>query len=188
MIPFRTSRIFHTKATAHEQMTRDPVAGVVATRRRNIRDESMWVPIPALIAIGLALILSGHLIPGLNPRLGNMAQIPALQGPSQLDSTIWLSVFPMNDHIYVTTADRRSFTYPVGGNSLELEELTQYLHRRTRNLALSSNLAMELSPYHAVVNLAVDKRIAYGDFRPIIYALATAKISNYSFETLSIDR
>lgn len=188
MISFRTSRIFRRGAETPGIFTSDPVSSVVATRRRNIRDDAMWVPIPALIAIGLALILSGHLIPGLNPRLGNMAQIPALQGPSQLDSTIWLSVFPRNDRIYVTTADRRSFTYPVGGDSLELKELTQYLHKRTRNLALSSNLAMELSPYHAVVNLAVDKRIAYGDFRPIIYALAAAKISNYSFETLSIDR
>lgn len=183
--PFTTS--LKAKVGGTHRFTRDPIASTVALRKRSIREATEWFPLPALIALGLALVLSGHLIPGLNPRLGNMAQIPILKGPSQLDSTIWLSVYPRGDAIVVTTADRRSFSYSRRTDKLELKELIGYLQMRTRNLALSSNLAMELSPFHTVVNLAVDKSIPFGEFRPIIYALAAAKISNYSFETLSID-
>lgn len=175
------------KVGANHQFTRDPITYSVAERKKNIRAANKWFPLPALIALGLTLVLSGHLIPGLNPRLGNMAQIPVLKGPSQHDSTIWLSVFPVGDRIYVTTADRRSFHYRMDGEQLDLQALVQYLQKKTRNLALSSNLAMEISPYHTVVNLAVDKRLSFGAFRPILYSLAKAKISRYSFETLSIN-
>lgn len=172
---------------ANHQFTRDPIAYSVAQRKKHIRAANRWFPMPALIALGLALVLSGHLIPGLNPRLGNMAQIPTLVGPSQHDSTIWLSIYPVGDSIRVTTSDRQSFSYQADGGELDLTELIQYLQLKTRNLALSSNLAMEVSPYHTVVNLAVDKRLSFGAFRPILYALASAKISRYSFETLSIN-
>lgn len=134
------------------------------------------------------MVLSGHLIPGLNPRLGNMANIPILKQPPIKEGGIWISVYQENHKIMIATSDRETFSYSLPINSIDkLKEFSSYLKKKTLDFSISANLNMEANLENTKLSIAVDKDISYHSFRPILYALAKARISKYSFETLIVE-
>ena len=142
-----------------------------------------WYPYPALISFGLVMILIGHLIPGLNPRLGSRANVIEFPAARVSDSVLWLGVFAENDRVVLTTSDRMRFDWPLVATAADLKQFSNYLDQRRRKEALAAGLAHATTFDKTMVVLSLDQRLKYVHIRPILNALAAAGISKYGFET-----
>ena len=153
--------------------------------QERLRQPGLWYPYPAMISFALIVILTGHLLPGLNPRLGSRAEIIEFYGKSERAGAIWLGVLMAKDRIYVRTAERSTFSWSAKSDRMkDLQAFTRYLKDRAKKEALSSGLSLEGHLTRTTVVLAVDQRLKYVHIRPIIMALAEAGISHYAFETI----
>src|SRR4051812_41927015 len=70
-----------------------------------------WFPYPWLISASFILIFSSHILFGLNPRLGNPANVPALDAPPSYEGSIWMSVSLQDQDVVIVTADRKIFRW-----------------------------------------------------------------------------
>lgn len=148
------------------------------------KEDTTWYPVPALLAFGLVLLLSGHLMPSLNPRLGNQSEVTSSSHETDKEGAIWISIYPKNESIHIETSDRFSFKYSSDlEEPKEMEDFISYLKKKTLQTALSSSLSLKAYKINHKVTISVDKNMTYGKFRPILYAMAKADISNYVFET-----
>lgn len=152
--------------------------------RERLIKTSFWFPAPALISFALALILSGQLLPNLNPRLGSRANILNFQAEREKEGAIWLGIYPLNNHLILTTSDKKVFKLPlVIKDSNELREFREYLldllNKETVKLALN----LDPNPIRLTAVLAVDEKLNFAHIRPLIYLLASVGISKYGFET-----
>ncbi|MDQ3234943.1 MAG: hypothetical protein M3Q07_24310, partial [Pseudobdellovibrionaceae bacterium] len=80
--------------------------------KERLQEPILWFPFPALIAFGLVIILRGHLLTGLNPRLGARVDVIQYDAKNLPDGGIWLGVFQDGKQVLVVTSDRRRFTWP----------------------------------------------------------------------------
>lgn len=152
--------------------------------KERLQDPILWFPFPALIAFGLVIILRGHLLTGLNPRLG--ARVDVIQYPAKNlpDGGIWLGVFQDGKKVLVVTSDRHRFSWPIDSQNLkDTEPLIKYLQNRVKKEAYSTAIKLESNITRTTAVLAVDQKLKYIHLRPIIYALAEARIAKYGFET-----
>jgi hypothetical protein len=152
---------------------------------RDRLDENLhWFPVPALLAFGLVLLLTGHILFGTNPRAGNPANIISFPSEPRPDAAIWMSVTPIGDEIVVTTGDRQVFKWRQQvRNAQELGFFVKYLKERVANEIEAAALAKRALKSQTTAVIAADQRLKYLHIRPIIYALAEAGISQYAFET-----
>jgi biopolymer transport protein ExbD len=156
-------------------------AGAVRDR---LDENPNWFPIPAFIAFGLVIVLTGHILFGTNPRAGNPANIISFPSEPRADAAIWLSVTPIDDQIVVTTSDRKVFKWRQQVRTpVELSAFTNYLKRRVADEVEAAAMAKRALKKQATAVIAADQRLKYLHIRPIIYALAEAGISQYAFET-----
>lgn len=152
--------------------------------KERMHDPILWFPFPALIAFGLIIILRGHLLTGLNPRLGARVDVLEYAARPFQDGGIWLGVYPDLDKVVVVTSDRKKFSWPLESSSMEdMMPLINYLKERTKKEAYSTAIKLESNQTRTTAVLAVDQRLKYLHLRPVIYALAEAKIAKYGFET-----
>lgn len=152
--------------------------------RERLQDPLVWFPFPALIAFGLVIILRGHLFSGVNHRLGTEANVVELSAEPLRSPGIWMSITQSGNDILIVTDDRRLFKVPLAAPNVEsLAPFVSYLNQRTRANAFKTTLDLELDADRIRVVMAVDQELKYIHIRPILYALAEAKISNYGFET-----
>ena len=155
--------------------------------RERLQDPLVWFPFPALIAFGLVIVLRGHLFGGVNHRLGTEANVVELAAEPLRSPGIWMSITESGNDILIVMDDRRLFKVPLATPNVEsLAPLVQYLDQRTRESAFKTTLDLELDADRIRVVMAVDQKLKYIHIRPILYALAEAKISNYGFETKMI--
>jgi len=158
----------------------------VATQQR-LREPLWWFPYPFLIAIGMVLLLTGHLVFAINPRMGHPASLINFPAQMRPDSAIWFSMTPIDHDIVITTNDRLIFRWP---QNLAPAQATQpfvaYLRRRVANEIDSAALLKRAPSTPMTVVIAADQRLKYLHLRPILAALAEAGITSYAFETLVI--
>lgn len=156
-----------------------------ATAVRDRLDENpQWFPIPAFIAFGLVIVLTGHILFGTNPRAGNPANIISFPSEARPDAAIWMSVTPIGDDIVVTTSDRKVFKWRQQvRNAEELGQFVGYLKARVAEEIQAAAMAKRALKTQTNAVIAADQRLKYVHIRPIIYALAQAGISQYAFET-----
>lgn len=149
-----------------------------------LRTDSPWYPIPAFISFTLVLILSAHLLPGLNPRLGSLGEVLAYQSPPQKEGSIWLGIYAKNQRLIVVTADRQRFEVPLReAGHAGIPELVTYLKKRVKDEVIATGLAMETNLIRSKAVIAMDQTLKYVHLRPILAALGEAKITRYGFET-----
>lgn len=144
-----------------------------------------WFPFPALVSFVLALLLSTHMMFALNQRLGNSAHLLELDGTPSPEGAIWLAITrEEKDHtVWITTPEHQIFHWPAGTKDPQSAAgLIRYLEHKVVNITHSTALLQANKPSERLVVLAVDKRLAYADIKPIIYALSVVGISNYAFE------
>ncbi len=152
--------------------------------RERLSDPILWFPFPALIGFGLVIILRGQLLSGFNHRLGTQADVVQLEAKPLQNSGIWLSVYQKGDRIVVVTDDHDRFEWPLGVQDVAtMKPLLSYLQKRSREEAFKSTLSMETEADRVRAVLSVDQKLKYIHVRPILFALAKAKIANYGFET-----
>ncbi len=152
--------------------------------KERLNEPILWFPYPALVAFGLVIILRGHLLTGMNPRLGARVDVIQYSGQHLQDGGIWLGIYPENNQVVVVSSDRRRFSWPIQSQNLaELEPLIKYLKERVQKEAYSTAIKMESSLTRSTAVLAVDQKLKYIHLRPVIYALAEARIAKYGFET-----
>jgi hypothetical protein len=158
----------------------------VATQQR-LSEPLWWFPYPILIAIGMVLILTGHLVFAINPRMGHPASLINFPAQMRPDSAIWFSMTPIDHDIVITTNDRLIFRWP---QDLTPAQTTQpfvaYLRRRVAIEIDSAALLKRAPNTPLTVVIAADQRLKYLHLRPVIAALAEAGITSYAFETLVI--
>lgn len=152
--------------------------------KERLQEPILWFPFPALVAFGLVIILRGHLLTGLNPRLGARVDVIQYDAQNIPDGGIWLGVFQDGKNVLVVTSDRRRFSWPIDSDSMkDVEPLVSYLKNRVKKEAYSTAIKMESNLTRTTAVLAVDQKLKYIHLRPVIYALAEARIAKYGFET-----
>jgi hypothetical protein len=152
--------------------------------KERLQEPILWFPFPALIAFGLVIILRGHLLTGLNPRLGARVDVIQYDAKNLPDGGIWLGVFQDGKQVLVVTSDRRRFTWPIDSTNMkDVEPLVSYLRNRVKKEAYSTAIKLESNLTRTTAVLAVDQKLKYIHLRPVIYALAEARIAKYGFET-----
>lgn len=152
--------------------------------KERLQEPVLWFPFPALIAFGLVIILRGHLLTGLNPRLGARVDVIQYDAKNLPDGGIWLGVFQDGKHVLVVTSDRRRFSWPIDSQDMkDIEPLVTYLQNRVKKEAYSTAIKLESNLTRTTAVLAVDQKLKYIHLRPVIYALAEARIAKYGFET-----
>ncbi|HYX38284.1 MAG TPA: hypothetical protein VE954_34715 [Oligoflexus sp.] len=152
--------------------------------KERLQEPILWFPFPALIAFGLVIILRGHLLTGLNPRLGARVDVIQYDAKNLPDGGIWLGVFQDGKQVLVVTSDRRRFTWPIDSQNMkDVEPLVTYLKNRVKKEAYSTAIKLESNLTRTTAVLAVDQKLKYIHLRPVIYALAEARIAKYGFET-----
>ncbi|MCX6127836.1 MAG: hypothetical protein NTX25_02080 [Proteobacteria bacterium] len=157
--------------------------------KERLQEPVLWFPFPALIAFGLVIILRGHLLTGLNPRLGARVDVIEKIAPNLPDGGIWLGIYEENGLIVVVSSDRRRFSWSVSSlNIKDIDPLISYLQNRVKKEAYSTAIKMESNLTRTTAVLAVDQKLKYSHLRPVIYALAEARIAKYGFETRIINQ
>ena len=152
--------------------------------KERLQEPVLWFPFPALIAFGLVIILRGHLLTGLNPRLGARVDVIQYDAKNLPDGGIWLGVFQDGKKVLVVTSDRRRFSWPIDSQNIkDVEPLVTYLQSRVKKEAYSTAIKLESNLTRTTAVLAVDQKLKYIHLRPVIYALAEARIAKYGFET-----
>ncbi len=166
------------------QLEDKPHNRAVFSQLERLKENIWWFPFPALIAFGLVFILAGHLLTDLNPRLGSVTDPIQLNTKPFPDGAIWMAINVNADHITVTTADRKKFSWPALHTTMrDLEPFTSYLKKKKQEEIYKSVRLLENSAVRSRVVIAVDQNAKYIHIRPVIYALAEAGISKYGFET-----
>ncbi len=152
--------------------------------KERLQEPVLWFPFPALIAFGLVIILRGHLLTGLNPRLGARVDVIQYDAKNLPDGGIWLGVFQDGKDVLVVTSDRRRFRWPIDSQDMkDIDPLVTYLQNRVKKEAYSTAIKLESNLTRTTAVLAVDQKLKYIHLRPVIYALAEARIAKYGFET-----
>jgi hypothetical protein len=152
--------------------------------KERLQEPILWFPFPALIAFGLVIILRGHLLTGLNPRLGARVDVIQYDAQNLPDGGIWLGVFQDGQQVLVVTSDRRRFSWPIDSQNMkDIDPLVTYLKGRVKKEAYSTAIKLESNQTRTTAVLAVDQKLKYIHLRPVIYALAEARIAKYGFET-----
>ncbi|MFW7378253.1 MAG: hypothetical protein ACOH5I_05570 [Oligoflexus sp.] len=157
--------------------------------KERLSEPLYWYPFPAMIGFTLVLILGGHLLTDLNPRLGARVDVIPFEAPRQRDGGIWLGVYQDGHHIHVVTSDRKKFSWDIDSNQAkDIDPLVKYLKVRVQKEIYGTAMKLEPNLTQSTAVIAVDQRLRYGHLRPVIYALAEARISRYGFETRIIHR
>ena len=147
-----------------------------------------WFPYPALLAFGLVLMLSCHLLNIVNHRVGQPANLINLPARAENEGSLYMSLRIYHDQLYVRMGDQSVFMFPQRITSVDdLSELRQYLQQWSERTIVKAAIAnaIEESMLHVVI--AADQRLKYLHVRPIINLLAEVGITNYSFETSMTD-
>lgn len=156
----------------------------VRSLKERLQKPLMWFPFPALIAFGLVIVLRGHLFSGFNHRLGTEASVIELNSEPLRSPGIWMSITQSGNDILIVMDDHQQFRVPLATPNIEaLNPLIKRLKERARTNAFKTSLDLTVDIDRIRVVLAVDQKLKFIHLRPILYALAEAKISNYGFET-----
>ena len=152
--------------------------------RERLIEPVLWFPFPALIGFGLVIILRGQLLTGFNHRVGTRADVVNLQASPLTTPGIWLSIYQEDEKLILVTDDHQRFSLPLAARDLtDMKPLIQYLKGRSADEAFKATLSLEADSARIRAVLAVDQKLKYIHIRPILFALAEARISNYGFET-----
>ncbi|MDB2447404.1 hypothetical protein N9W79_02130 [bacterium] len=152
--------------------------------KERLKEHVNWFPVPALISFVLVLLFIGHLLVNINPRLGNSAVILTMDAELEKEGSIWLSISEKEGQLYLTTYDRKMFSWPSKTKSLEpLSGFKKFLETTTAELAAQAAVSKFVSKSQTKVVLAVDQRLRYYHVRPILHILAEVGLDSYAFET-----
>lgn len=152
--------------------------------RVHLNDRGHWLPWPVFIPAVITLLLISQLIPLMNPRIGHPVNQDAIAGIPLNGFTIWLGISLDGDKVIVSTEDRQVFEWSEKIDSTEATKpLVEYLKKRVREITVDSALFGKSFRSQTRVILATDIETKFFHIRPVLYALAQARVTSYAFET-----
>ena len=140
-------------------------------------------PFVAFSGVGFVILLGLYTALSVNPRIQSIGKPVELSGPEAGDARLWIGVAARNEMVVIKGNDGRVFTWPLKGPSAqELSQFEKYLHERVHDIIVDGTLAdrLEKSTIQAVIS--VDEKLNFHHVRPVLYALASARITHYAFE------
>jgi hypothetical protein len=144
-----------------------------------------WFPYPFLISALLAMLFTGHVLLGLNHRLGNEVSLMTYPSEEAKEGAIWFSVAKKGVNLIVRMEDRQAFSWPLEAvKDQYFEGFKRKLKQKMTDLTLSASLRKMVLLDQSLVVMAVDQQLIFKDIKAIIHLLAQLGISEYAFETL----
>ncbi len=159
---------------------------ILEIKKEKLREGLDWFPIPFFISVLMAMILLAHVFQGINPRLGNPAALITFSSEPEKEGAIWFSV-SMEDqkNILITTRSRSVFRWSIEKpTQKDVGDFINYLKTQMLNESISVGLIGDSTVTQTTAVIAADQNLSFNHIRPIIHALAQAKINNYAFETV----
>lgn len=149
-----------------------------------LNDLLIYFPFALLFPLGIGLLLTAHIMSGVNYRAGNPSNPIDYHTPPISGVPLWLSVTPINDDIVVTTSQGEIFMWPQELHDLsKLQPLTAYLRQKSKLEIQSAALLNRREQNRHLVVISADRQVTFAHLKPIIFAMADAGISNYALET-----
>ena len=158
---------------------------VVIAAKERLVEYDMWFPYPCIISYFLATLLIGHVVLGMNPRLGSPASIIPFSADPSYEGAIWLSISLQKQNVVVTTSDRKVFKWPRQEHQhASMQLLVDHLALQIENTILSTALAKSIPTIQSMVVLSIDQQVTMQQVQPILTMLAQVGVSDYAFETV----
>jgi len=149
-----------------------------------LREKDHTFPTFFLIGVGIVLIISCLTNLNLDPRLGHPTEPIVFEGKTKERTGIWLAVYLNGSKMTVSSGGREVFSWEADHTQgKEFEAFRSFLKMRAKTILSYDVLAGNLADRNSEVVLSLDQNLTYYHMRPILQALADAKISRYSFET-----
>ena len=144
-----------------------------------------------LVAVGIiGLACATKSFDSANPRLSYPGKTVDIGlSPASVNPGIWFSMTPEGDNVVVTTDDRRVFEWPldpkIAMENRSYKDFTNFLKIRRDQTVEDFVLAMRKTGVQSgtMAVVAMDDRLTYAHFKPVMLALAGAGIRSYGFET-----
>lgn len=160
----------------------------IDAQKSRMADGVGWFPFPFLIPVGLAVVVLVKSMIGTNPRHGNPADILPFNAAPAQEASIWFSVTPIGREIVVTTAERQVFRWPQQlKDNAALQPFTDWLKKKVANEIETTALSKKTSSYQTTAVIAPDQSLKFLHVKPILYALAEARVRSYAFESKAMN-
>lgn len=103
--------------------------------------------------------------------------------PAQ-DHMMWMSIGLAGDNIIIKTSNNHMFKWASAGPSVsEFKSFEDFMKTWAQDHLNKTVRRGQITVDTNVAALSVDQRLTFHHIRPVIYALATAGVSRYGFET-----
>jgi hypothetical protein len=124
---------------------------------------------------------------GTSARIGSPADTLAWNAQEAPNASLWISLVSKDGTTYVTTSNKQIYSWPSENpTKKQLLPLIRFLEKRLDGSALSTVTSRRTSLDTATLLIAADQHLSYGAFKPLLYVMSRAKITNYGFETRRI--
>ena len=148
-----------------------------------LKESPNWFPVPAFLSIGLAVILSGHLIINLNPRLGSAVKLIENVGNDEWEGSLLFQISVKDDHVYVVTPERTVYSWPSNDpESKDFKDFKVYLTQKSQKMLTEISINRRVTYTQTSVVLSTDQVATWYHVHPIVTALAEAGYDSYGFE------
>lgn len=164
----------------------------ISTKKDRLQSITHWGVYPIFLSSLYLCVSLSHTLSTLNPRIDSHTQVPQLsakQLPISTDVTntfhgIWLSVHSIPRGILIQLPGEPDLVWNRSPQTVAdvSASLTKYLKKHVQHLYLKTALSQRIIPEDAMVKIAADHALQYGDLAPVLDAMATAGLSQYAFE------
>lgn len=162
-----------------------PIERTIERCRERHEDPPFWYPWPLFLSFGLVLVIAGFVLKTINPKHGYSGSLITLEAENSKSGSIWFALTLRGDDLIVMTEERTTLTFPRKFDSADdLRPLTEYLRKKVDQRIEKLGLARRGTINDALVVIAADERLRFAHVRPVLQALAEARITNYAFETM----
>jgi hypothetical protein len=150
-----------------------------------LKETPNWFPVPAFLSIGFAVILYGHLVINLNPRLGSSVQLIEGIGDSkdEWEGAILFQISIKDDDVYVVTPERNVYSWSSKDpESRDFKDFRVYLAQKSQKMLTEVSINRRITYTQSSVVLSTDQAATWYHVHPIVTALAEAGFDSYGFE------
>lgn len=164
----------------------------ISAKKDRLQSICYWGFYPIFLSSLYLCISLSHTLSTLNPHMDHRTHVPELSAKQLPISTgatntfhgIWLSVHSIPNGILIQLPGEPDLIWNRSPQTIAdvSTNLTKYLKKRVQDLYLKTTLSQRVTLEDAMVKIAADRTLQYGDVAPVLDALATAGLSQYAFE------
>ena len=143
-----------------------------------------WYAVPFLLSAALVLIVTFHIETSTKVHLGAQSKILNLSAEKAPNTGVWLSVLKKDGKLHIRSNSSEKIIFdPSASGEESILPIVDFLNHEVQMQALSAVITRATFKEAATVLISADTSLSYGDFKPLLHALAKAKVRHYGFET-----